>query len=161
MDTNHHFHSPTYGILSLDEVRRRMLTFMAEAPEGRYRLVIGTDSQRKNGGEIDFVTAFVIHRVGMGGIYFWRRKVERKPLVLRQRIYAEATLSLLAATEFLQSFKKNGISEYEIEIHVDVGTVGETREMLSEVVGMIRGSGFAVKTKPESFGASNVADRHT
>lgn len=158
---NHQFNSPTFGVLSLDEVRRRILFFMAEDPQARYRLVIGTDSQPKNGGEVDFVTAFVVHRMGSGGIYFWRRQVERKKFVLRQRIYTEASMSLVAATEFLTSFKHNGMSEYEIEIHVDVGTVGETKEMLSEVVGMIRGSGFLVKTKPEAYGASKVADRHT
>ena len=33
--------------------------------------------------------------------------------------------------------------------------------MLNEVVGMIRGSGFKVKIKPEAYGAQSVADRHT
>jgi len=28
-------------------------------------------------------------------------------------------------------------------------------------VGMIRGSGYTVKTKPESYAASKVADRYT
>ena len=156
-----HFNSPSFGLLTLDEVRGKILEFMDADPQARYRLVIGTDSQTKNGGDIDFVTAYVIHRAGSGGIYFWKRTVEHKPLVLRQRIYTEASISLVAATEFLASFKKNGISDYEVEIHVDVGTVGETRAVLAEVVGMVRGSGFAVKTKPEAYGASKVADRHT
>ena len=50
---------------------------------------------------------------------------------------------------------------YDLEIHVDVGTVGPTREMIKEVVGMVTGSGYTAKTKPESFGASVVADKHT
>jgi len=33
--------------------------------------------------------------------------------------------------------------------------------MLQEIIGMIRGSGFEIKTKPESYGASKVADRYT
>lgn len=158
---NHHFNSPTYGILTVEDVHKRIVTFMKEDPQARYHFVIGTDSQQKNGDEVDFVTAFVVHRIGTGGIYFWRRLVENKRYVLRQRIYTEATLSLSAAEEFMGSFKKNGISDYEVEIHVDVGKVGETREMLAEVVGMVRGSGFRVKVKPESYGASKVADRHT
>jgi len=32
--------------------------------------------------------------------------------------------------------------------------------MISEVTGMVRGSGFEVKIKPDAYGASKVADRH-
>ena len=49
----------------------------------------------------------------------------------------------------------------DVEIHVDIGQKGPTRELIAEVVGMIRGNGFNVKTKPDAFGASSVADRHT
>jgi predicted RNase H-related nuclease YkuK (DUF458 family) len=33
--------------------------------------------------------------------------------------------------------------------------------MIKEVVGMVTGNGFKARTKPESYGASNVADKHT
>ena len=46
-------------------------------------------------------------------------------------------------------------------IHADVGENGITREMIKEVVGLIRGNGFEPKIKPESFAASVVADRYT
>jgi len=48
-----------------------------------------------------------------------------------------------------------------VEIHLDVGRSGETRELIREVVGMVAGSGFDAKIKPESYGASSVADKHT
>ena len=155
------FHSPTFGELSLPDVRKTILDFMSKSAEAQYRLVIGTDSQPKNGEGIDFVTAIVVQRVGMGGIYFWRRKIEQRSMPLRNRIYMEAMLSLNCADEVLSIFKNDGISKYELEIHVDIGEYGETKEMIGEIVGMIHGSGFAVKTKPESYGASKVADRHT
>lgn len=155
------FHSPSFGDLTIDKVKEKILHFMGSDPNSRYQLVIGTDSQPKNGAGIDFVTAIVIHRIGRGGIYFWKRIVEKKQLQLRNRIYYEATMSLTTAEEFLSVGKTDGISQFDIEIHVDIGNNGETREMISEVVGMVRGSGFAVKTKPDSYGASKVADRHT
>ncbi|OGG00384.1 hypothetical protein A2Y99_00835 [Candidatus Gottesmanbacteria bacterium RBG_13_37_7] len=155
------FNSPTYGSLTLDEVRQKIMGFMENSPEYRYQLVIGTDSQSKNGQGCDFVSAIIIHRIGAGGIYFWRRKVEAKKMVLRTRIYQEASLSLALADEFLKICKHDGIVKYDLEIHVDIGKFGETREMIAEVVGMIRGSGFTVKTKPDSYGASKIADRHT
>ncbi|OGG26476.1 hypothetical protein A2960_06035 [Candidatus Gottesmanbacteria bacterium RIFCSPLOWO2_01_FULL_39_12b] len=158
---NNHYFSPSYGTLTLDEVRSKTLKFIQEFPEYKYQMVIGTDSKPANGKGIDFVTAIVIHRQGVGGIYFWKRLVESKSLVLRNRIYQEAVLSLNCAQEVLEAFKNDGFNKFNVEIHVDVGKFGDTRTMLTEVVGMIRGSGFLVKTKPEAYAASNVADRHT
>lgn len=155
------FHSPTYGNLNLSQVREKTLAFMEQGPEAKYRIVIGTDSAPGKKGTTDFVIALVVHRIGRGAIYFWKRIVEKKKLVLRQKIYQEAALSLEYAEKILNVFAHDGINRYDVEIHVDVGKFGETREMISEVVGMIRGSGFLVKTKPESYAASTVADRYT
>lgn len=52
-------------------------------------------------------------------------------------------------------------AKYDLEIHIDVGNVGKTREMIREVVGMVVGSGFTAKTKPDSWAASSVADKYT
>lgn len=162
---NGYFNSPTYGKLTIDKMRRHIRSFMEEEPNNRYSIVIGSDSQPKTGELIDFITAVVIHRHGKGGIYFWKRNGSSKDLnkikTLRQRIYHEAILSLEIADEFLEAVRADGITKYDVEIHVDIGKFGQTREMLNEVVGMIRGSGFNVKTKPDSYGASKVADRHT
>jgi len=54
-----------------------------------------------------------------------------------------------------------GLAPYALEIHIDVGEVGPTREMIKEVVGMVTGSGFTAKTKPEAYGAASVADKYT
>lgn len=154
------FYSPTYGSLPVNILREKALEFIEQAPDQKYHLIIGTDSQPKNGQGADFVTAIVIHRKGYGGIYFWRRVIERKKMVLRSRIYLEASLSLECAQEILEVLKSDGITKYDIEIHVDIGSFGDTKEMISEVVGMVRSLGFNVKTKPDAYGASKVADRH-
>jgi len=154
------FNSPTYGQLGLKEMVERVAGYMEEMPDQKYRVVIGSDSQVHNHDDVDFVSAVIIHRIGSGGIYFWQRERITKPYVLRERIYEEATRSMTLAEEFLQAFKDN-VLEYDLEIHVDVGRLGETRKMINEVVGMIRGSGFKVKIKPEAYGAQSVADRYT
>ncbi len=161
MAKNGFFNSLTYGKCDLVALRRYVLAYLAVAPHYSYRLVIGTDSQVKNGHATDFVMALIIHRVGAGGIYFWKRIVETKQYVLKQRIYQEAVYSLQTAEEVVELLKKDGITKYDLEIHVDIGHVGPTREMISEIVGMIRGSGYQVKTKPDSYAASKVADRYT
>jgi uncharacterized protein len=155
------FNSPTYGQVTLEEVRSYILLYLKEEKEEQYRLIVGTDSQQHPQYGVDFVTAIIIHRKGRGGIYFWRRIEQHKSYVLRQRMYEEAYMSLQMAEQLLVIFENYRISRYNIEIHVDIGQSGDTREMISEIVGMIRGSGYEVKTKPESYGASKVADRYT
>ncbi len=155
------FYSPTLGKLSRAQVIERLSWFLDEDPDVSYRIVIGSDSQNYNHHGVDFVSALVIHRVGRGGIYFCQNRVQSRVSPLPERIYQEALDSLLLAQALLEELRNRNILRYSFEIHVDVGQVGETRALINEVVGMIRGNGFDVKTKPDSFAASKVADRHT
>jgi hypothetical protein len=155
------FQSPTFGNLELSGVREKILEFLSKDPHAQYQLVVGTDSQPHNGSGVDFVTAIVIHRVGTGGIYFWKRVVNKKTYVLRDRMYEEATMSLEMAETVLTLLHRDGITKYDVEIHVDIGKFGDTHDMINEITGMIRGSGYRVKIKPESYAASKVADRYT
>jgi len=158
--------NPTSGRLSYTQVIENILYFIKEEKEAKYTLAIGTDSHAQNSEgkkRIDFVTAVVIHKVGTGGKYYWQKTSKEDIKTLRDKIYTETTMSLEFAQNFVPEVQKilnsNG-TKYEVEIHVDVGEVGKTREMIKEVVGMVIGSGFAVKTKPYSYGASSIADRH-
>jgi predicted RNase H-related nuclease YkuK (DUF458 family) len=155
------FNSPTFGKITLDQLKKIISSFMAADKKARYEIIVGTDSQKIAKDQYDFVSALVIHRVGSGAIYFWKRQVINRKMALKERIYIEATMSLQTSENFVQFFKSNGISRYDIQIHVDIGNKGETRELINEVVGMIRGSGYDVKIKPESYAASKVADRYT
>lgn len=156
-----YFESPTHGKVSLDELKQIVSSFMIQDKKAKYEIIVGTDSQKIKKDTYDFVSALIIHRVGSGGIYFWKRIVQDRKISLKERIYQEATMSLMTSENFVQFFKTNGISRYDIQIHVDIGHNGETRELITEVVGMIRGSGYDVKIKPDSYGASKVADRYT
>lgn len=155
------FHSPTHGRLYCEDVVLRLISYLKQNHNQKYKLIIGTDSELENRFTADFVTAIVVHRIGRGGIYFWTRSHRNNIHSLRQRMWEEANQSLVMANFLIEQFKKHNLSSYNLEIHVDVGQNGDTREMINELVGMIRGNGFEVKTKPDAFGASNVADRHT
>jgi predicted RNase H-related nuclease YkuK (DUF458 family) len=167
------FHSPSKGDLSVTKMISDISDFVDEEAQSFYRLVIGTDSQarRANGkSQIDYVTAIVVHRIGKGARYYWRK--EKKPLevssdkiknikILRDKIYTETLMSLDVAQKIVPKVRKHiSPSKYDLEIHIDVGSLGPTREMIKEVVGMVNGNGFTAKTKPESWGASSVADKH-
>lgn len=165
MSNNNRFTSPSQGEVGQLSLIKELVAFMQNEPSCNYRLVIGTDSKTPllSGKEpVDFITAIVIHRLGRGGRYFWQRQKMKKIASLRDKIYTEALLSIKMAERVVPKFKQklNGQS-CQVEIHIDVGTVGETRDMIKEVVGMVNGNGYTAKTKPASFGATNVADRHT
>lgn len=165
MSNSDFFISPTWGKMTVQKMMAALVDFMNEAPEYFYQLVIGTDSKSgnlKKAQSLNFVTAVVIHRKGKGGRYFWQKNRVEKIASLRDKIYTETLLSIRLAENLVPQFtqKLNG-QRYKVEIHIDVGNVGPTREMIREVVGMVNGNGFTAKTKPESFGASNVADKHT
>lgn len=162
------FHNSTLGDLDINQVIKEIKVFLEKDPTSEYSVVIGTDSQEKtedNGKKsINLITAVVVHRKGFGGRYFWTKKMVNNIHSLREKIYTETLTSLDFATNFVPMLKKelNGSSpKYNLEIHVDVGEHGQTREMLREVIGMVTGNGFVAKTKPESYGASYVADKHT
>jgi len=154
------FNSPAKGKISLKQVIREIVNFIKQNPNCKYKIIIGSDSSAR--GKIDFVTALIIHKVGQGGRYFWRRVYPKKIKFnknLRPRIYKEVELSLELAQKIIKGIKPCDLSN-NLEIHIDVGENGDTREMIKEVVGMVRGNGFNCYTKPNSFGASIVADKH-
>lgn len=155
------FHSPTKGQLGLKQVSQEIIGYIGENPKRKYKVIIGTDSEGQ--GRVDFVSAIVVQRVGAGGRYFWQRIYKDNIQSLRHKIYEEANLSLILAQKVLSQLQNRldqDLLTKGFEIHVDAGENGESREMLKEVVGMIRGNGFNVKTKPEAYCASNVADKH-
>jgi hypothetical protein len=168
------FNSPSRGKINFSDVIYTLADYMEESDKEKYRLIVGTDSRTNNlvnNHKVDFITAIVIHRLGRGGRYFWRKETKENIHTLRQKIYEETNLSLAMAQKLINAFnnylentKKNFSPEapkYELEIHVDIGQEGPTREMIKEIVGMVNGYGFLARTKPEAYGASKVADKHT
>ena len=158
--------SPTQGQLTSTEVIQNVAAFLHQDPAAFYRLVIGSDSQehRLNDDKLcSFVTAIVVHKVGHGGRYFWKNGRKEKIHSIRQKIYTETLLSLETAEKLVPQLRQklNGSHNWDLEIHIDVGSVGKSRDMIKEVVGMVIGNGYTAKTKPDSYAASTVADKHT
>lgn len=156
------FNSPSYGQMGWEDVLSKVVWFMELDKAASYDVIIGTDSEAVN-GSADFVSAVIVHKKGRGGVYFWGRQKVENLYSLKERIWHEATVSLTLAQNLVDDFVKIGLLDpagLNLEIHVDIGPNGKTRELISDIVGMIRANGFKVATKPTSWGASHVADRH-
>ncbi len=161
------FYNPSLGQLSFDEAIKEILAYVKEKPEKFYDIIVGCDSSSSDTPE--FPLAIVVLRVGEGGRFFLKKIsfAGRKFVGWKMRILQEVLLSCdLALT--LKDVLQKGFSGFGFSakwqfryIHADVGENGDTKEMIKEVTGIIRGNGFEPKLKPESFAASNVADRYT
>ena len=153
------FVSPTKGKLSFERMFDDLVAYINEEPDRKCKVIIGTDSHTRD--DLCFVTAIVVHRVGKGARYYYKKRTQRKIASLRQKIFYETSLSLATASKLAELLALRGLAKAEVEIHLDVGEKGETRDLIREIVGMVVGSGFDAKIKPDSYGASKVADKHT
>jgi len=166
---NGHFFSPSKGNLSLEQVIAEIFGYMQEMPERQYEVVVGTDSPSSD--KPFFPIAIVVLRTGAGGRFFLK-KMQYPDSFLKKfanknwknRILQEVYLSCelaLSLREILAAENKLGL-KYEFQyIHADVGERGKTKEMVKEVVGLIKSNGFEPRIKPQSFAATVVADRYT
>lgn len=159
------FYNPTKGNLKIEKVVEELFNYISEKPEKFYDIIVGCDSS--SGEEPHFPLAVVILRVGEGGRFFLKRVSykDRKFYNWKTRILEEVFLSCQLALYLRENFeKKIHSSKQEIRyqfryIHADIGENGKTKDMVKEVIGLIKGSGFEPKIKPEAFVAATVADR--
>src|SRR6056297_1883623 len=155
------FISPTEGKMDIKETYKSIVSFIQEKPQHQYKLIIGTDSH-PGIKESVFVTAIVIYRVGHGGRYFYHKENVIMNSGFKKRIFNEVARSLKVASKITDYISFDNTSElFDIEIHIDVGQNGPSSEIIKEVVGMVVGSGYNALIKPDSYAASNVADRYT
>ena len=156
------FVSPSEGRLDFEETYRSIVNFVNQAPDQVHRLIVGTDSQAKE-KEICYVTALVIYREGKGGKFYYLKEIEYLRRSMRQRVFFETAKSLEIASLLTSRLSKDAalLEHVHVEIHLDVGQKGRTQELIKEVVGMVTGSGYDARIKPDSYGASKVADKYT
>ena len=154
------FKSPTLGPCNFEKVVNELTDFINKEPDAKYSVIVGSDSEMKN-GYAEFVSVVAVHRVGSGGRYFWTKFDSIIVHSMRDRIYREALFSLDLAHKVIDSLKdKIADNQYGFEIHVDIGQAGPTKDMIREITGMIKGYGFVPRIKPFAYGASNVADKY-
>jgi hypothetical protein len=149
-------YSRTYGKVSIDKMIQLIKEYINSDKDYKYNITIGTDSQNRNITKVVIVVA--IHRVGKGGIFFYDIKNVNKIKNLQQKIYYETSMSLDLAYKLSECFMENDIDE-SIEIHSDIGKHGKTSELINEITGWIKSSGFEYKIKPDAYAAACIADR--
>lgn len=153
------FENPKGRKVDIGKIKEDTVNLIDKYPEGSFKVIIGTDSQKK-GSQVVFITVIVVYRKGKGGTYYLRQDKVSKPISLKEKIYKEATMSLEVA-DILRNLTANKEIYGNLEIHVDVGENGETKKLIKEIINFVSERGYKIFVKPNSFAASKVADRHT
>jgi hypothetical protein len=164
-----HFYNQTKGNLRFEEMVEELVWWMKERPDRFYDIIVGCDSS--SGKDPYFPVAVVILRQGQGGRFFLKKisykdNPKRKFYNWHQRVLEEVLISCQLALFLKEGLEKkiknfNPPFNYQLRyIHADIGENGATRDMIKEVIGLIRGNGFEPKIKPEAFVAATVADRY-
>jgi hypothetical protein len=162
---NGFFYNPTKGKIAFDDISNEILKYISEEPRCFYDVVVGCDSSSKE--KPSFPAVIVVLRKGSGGRFFLK-KINYENRVFHswkerilQEVYLSCQLALLLREEIENKSLFSNVSlNYQFKyIHADIGENGQTKDMVREVVGLIKGNGFEAKIKPESCAASNVADR--
>lgn len=161
-----YFYNPTKGNLTLSQMIEEILNYLKEKPHKFYDIIVGCDSSSNK--EPDFPVAIVVLRVGEGGRFFLKKiKYSNKKFYnFKQRVLEEVLISCELALHLKEILEnkipklKNPPSYQFRYIHADIGENGATKDMIKEVIGLIKGNGFEPKIKPEAFVATTVADRY-
>lgn len=163
------FYNSMQKNMSFSDVIASIRYFIKANPDSEYRLAVGTDSQVK-GRYTCFATGIHIHRVGQGAWCCVTKIIENKRYMnLIEKISKETSITYEMAymlneqlidplCDFAIKYKN---FDCKLEAHIDVGTKGETRKLIREMVGYFEGMGINAKIKPDSFVASSYANRHS
>lgn len=162
------FRSQSYGRVDEKSIARIICDEIASAPDRAYVIAVGSDSQ--NTRETRMVAVIALQRVGYGGVFFYRINHLRRIPSMNQRLFTEAQYTVEVALNLIQAFEDISLEEdfffedYDVtlEIHCDVGGNGRSKQMLQEISGYVHGTTrthYRLKTKPDAFAASAIADR--
>ena len=125
-----------------------------------HKIIVGTDSV-KLGQNFVFTSAIcVLNSEFYDRRYFYiRQKIKDDTyLDLSRRLLKETEDSIKIALDIKDKF-----NTANIEIHADVNECSNhlSARYKNMIKGYVSGCGFKVKTKPQSFVASSIADLHT
>ena len=140
--------------------------YIAKNKEANYEITVGTDSQNHSSTKI--VEVIAVHRIGDGGIFFYRTEYLEKITSLKRKIYEETSRSIVNATGLIDNVGDCLIDKHNVHIddlnvnfsiHCDIGHYGKTNQLITEITAWVHSAGFDVAIKPDSYTASGIANK--
>jgi len=146
--------------LSFEEAMAQAVDFINENPCVKYNVIVGSDSLYRPWHTV-FATVFAVHRVGMGARFWYAQSKEKFPRNIHVRLMREAADSVEIMQTLLNSQIAKLVPKDNFSVHIDAGENGESKNVITEIIGYVGAMGFKCECKPSSAIAANCADRFT
>ncbi|QGG48811.1 ribonuclease H-like YkuK family protein [Heliorestis convoluta] len=150
------------GLLPLEHVVQAFHTFSTEYPDAKVSIWVGTDSQ-KHGCSTRVVTSLTVYRQSKGAQSYQYIHTLNRLLPLGEKLEYETHMSIEVIGQLRQILNEKVLC-YELELHIDGGHRGKSRQHLQRIVGWAESLAsvynYSIRTKPLAFGATSVADRY-
>ena len=154
-------------VMSVPDIARKIFEFIMSDKTNSYEITVGTDSQ--NFDRTKMVEVIAVHRKGRGGTYFYNIEFVHRITNLKQKINEETSRSLLVANDLLdrleEMFLENDMLmedlDVSFQIHCDIGRAGKTNVLIKEIVSWVTSQGYVCLIKPDSYAASDIADKYS
>lgn len=152
-------------IVSYEEMILLIADYIVSNPIKEYEITVGTDSQ--NHSHCKMVEVIAIHRVGDGGIFFYRVEYVHKIRSIKEKIIEETSRSLANAQGLLDEIQLNLLEKgididklnIHFQIHCDIGHKGRTQSLIAEITNWVTSMGYECLIKPDSYTASGIANK--
>lgn len=154
-------------VMSVPDIARKIFEFIMSDKTNSYEITVGTDSQ--NFDRTKMVEVIAVHRKGRGGTYFYNIEFVRRITNLKQKINEETSRSLIVANDLLDHLEEMFLAndmvmedlDVSFQIHCDIGRVGKTSVLIKEIVSWVTSQGYVCLIKPDSYAASDIADKYS
>ena len=151
--------------MSVPDIARKIFEFIMSDKTNSYEITVGTDSQ--NFERTKMVEVIAVHRKGRGGTYFYNIEFVRRITNLKQKINEETSRSLIVANDLLDYLEEMFLAndmvmedlDVSFQIHCDIGRAGKTSVLIKEIVSWVTSQGYVCMIKPDSYAASDIADK--
>ena len=139
-------------IISVPDIAKTIFEYIMSDMDDSYEITVGTDSQ--NFDRTKMVEVIAIHKKGKGGIYFYNIEFIRS-------LYVANDLLDSLVEIFLENDMLLDDLDVSFQIHCDIGRAGKTSVLIKEIVSWVTSQGYVCLIKPDSYAASEIADRYS
>ena len=154
-------------VMSVPDIAKKIFEFIMSDKTNSYEITVGTDSQ--NYDRTKMVEVIAVHRKGRGGTYFYNIEFVRRITNLKQKINEETSRSLIVANDLLECLEDMFLAndmvmedlDVSFQIHCDIGRAGKTSVLIKEIVSWVTSQGYVCLIKPDSYAASDIADKYS
>lgn len=154
-------------VMSVPDIAKKIFEFIMSDKTNSYEITVGTDSQ--NFDRTKMVEVIAVHRKGRGGTYFYNIEFVRRITNLKQKINEETSRSLIVANDLLECLEDMFLAndmvmedmDVSFQIHCDIGRAGKTSVLIKEIVSWVTSQGYVCLIKPDSYAASDIADKYS